>query len=71
MKEKNIISGLSQREVEIIAWLESYDKHFFTIKDIQHFFRNKTNQYNIIKNLLKKKRIVKLSLTKKSTILSL
>src|SRR3989344_6265650 len=55
------IKSLSQKEVEIIAWLEFYQKYFFTIKDIEHFFRDKSQRYNTIKNLLKKKRIVKLN----------
>ena len=64
MKNKqanNKIKSLSQREVEIVAWLESYQKYFFTIKDIGHFFKDKPQRYNTIKNLLKKKRIIKLN----------
>jgi len=55
------IKALSQKEVEIIAWLEFYQKYFFIIKDIEQFFKNKSQRYNTIKNLLKKKRIVKLN----------
>jgi|SRR3989338_1388055 len=55
------IKGLSKKETEIIAWLEFYERYFFTIKDISHFFKDKWQRYNITKNLLKKKRIVKLN----------
>ncbi len=55
------IRGLSRKEIEIIAWLEFYQKYFFTIKDIAHFFKDRWQRYNTIKNLLKKKRIVKLN----------
>ena len=55
------IKGLSKKETQIIAWLEFYQKYFFNIEDIKHFFKNKGQRYNTIKNLLKKKRIVKLN----------
>lgn len=60
---KNIekIESLSKREVEIIAWLEFYDKYFFSLEDIENFFSNKTQRYNTIKSLVKKKRIVKIN----------
>ena len=55
------LKPLSQKEVEIIAWLEFYQKSFFTIKDIEQFFKNKFQRYNTIKHLLKKNRIIKLN----------
>ena len=55
------INALSKKELEIIAWLEFYQKYFFKIEDINNFFKNQTQRYNIIKNLLKKKRIIKLN----------
>jgi predicted transcriptional regulator of viral defense system len=58
------MEGLSKKEIEIISWLEFYKKYFFTSQDIDRFSRNKTHRYNIIKNLLKKKRIFKLNMTK-------
>ncbi|MDO8460591.1 MAG: hypothetical protein Q7S74_05755 [Nanoarchaeota archaeon] len=67
MKEnKNInkIKSLSQKEVEIIAWLESYEKYFFSVKDIDFFFTNKKQRYNSIQRLLVKKRIIKLNKNK-------
>ena len=38
---KTKIRGLSQREVEIMAWLEFYQKYFFKSKEIKQFFSNK------------------------------
>jgi len=58
---KKKIKSLSQKEVEIIAWLEFYQKYFFKIKEIEQFFRDKSQRYNTFKSLLKKKRIVKLN----------
>src|SRR3989344_1115572 len=72
-KQKNIkinlnksteIKGLSQREVTVIAWLEFYQKYFFTSQDIEHFFSTKGELYNFIKRLVKKKRIIKLNQNK-------
>ena len=63
MKEKvniNKIKPLSQKQVEVIAWLESYEKYFFTDKDIEQFFVNKKQFYNFIRQLAIKKRIMKL-----------
>ena len=55
------IKGLSSKETTIIAWLESYEKYFFIIEDINHFFKNKMQRYNTIKSLVKKKRIIRLN----------
>jgi predicted transcriptional regulator of viral defense system len=55
------IKGLSKRETEIIAWLESYEKYFFTIEDIKHFFKNKKQRYNTLQRLIHKKRIIKIN----------
>ena len=57
----NVIKGLSKREVEIIANLEFNKRYFFTSGEIDKFSKNKTQRYNIIKNLIKKKRIIKLN----------
>ena len=61
--EKSIIEikGLSSNEVKIIAWLEFYQKYFFTSNDIKHFFSNKSTLYRGIQKLLSKKRIIKLN----------
>ena len=64
MVKKIEIKGLSKREVEVIAWLEFYEKYFFTSKDIAHFFKNKQILYSAIKKLMKKKRIIKLNRNK-------
>lgn len=58
------MQGLSKKEIEIISWLEFHKKYFFTSTDIDRFASNKTQRYNIIKNLLKKKRIVKINRSK-------
>ena len=55
------VKGLSKKETEIIANLEFEQKYFFTSDYIDKFSKNKTQRYNIIKNLIKKKRIVKLN----------
>lgn len=55
------MKGLSQKEVELIAWLEFHKKYFFTAIDINQHTNNKTQRYNIIKHLLKKGRIVKIN----------
>lgn len=58
------IKGLSQKEVKIIAWLEFYQKYFFTSNDIEQFFFSKSILYNFIKRLIKKRRIVKINKNK-------
>jgi len=65
-RKKRVIklSGLSSKEVEIIAWLEFYQKYFFTSNDIKQFFNTKNTLYRGIQKLLTKKRIVKLNQNK-------
>ena len=58
------IKSLSKIEVKIIAWLEFYQKYFFTIKDIEQFFEDNFQRYNTIKSLVKKKRIIKINKSK-------
>ncbi len=60
-KQKPVIRPLSKKEVEVIAWLEFEEKYFFTIQDIEHFFKNRKQRYNFIQRLMEKKRIVKLN----------
>lgn len=56
--------GLSEKEIEIISYLELNKKYFFEIKDIQKFF-NGDNERKVYTYRLKKKgRIVKLNRTK-------
>lgn len=58
------IKGLSPREVKVIAWLEFYEKYFFTTEDIKQFFINKAILYDSIKKLVRKRRIVKINKNK-------
>lgn len=58
------MEGLSKKEIEIASWLEFDQRYFFASDDIERFSKNKMQRYNIIKNLLRKKRIVKLNRTK-------
>lgn len=56
--------GLSKKELAIVSWLEFYNKYFFGIGEIRHFFKSNSQRYNVTKNLLKKKRVIKLNRTK-------
>jgi len=58
------IEPLSQKQVEVVAWLEFYKKYFFIIEDINQFFKDKKQRYNIIQRLISKKRIIKLNRNK-------
>ncbi|MDP2749995.1 MAG: hypothetical protein Q8O89_04135 [Nanoarchaeota archaeon] len=58
------MQGISKKEIEIISSLEFDKRYFFTSKDIDKFAKNKMQRYNIVKNLIKKKRIVNLNRTK-------
>lgn len=58
------MKGLSKTEMKLISRLEFEKKYFFTSKDVDKISKNKTQRYNIIKNLLKKGRIEKLNKTK-------
>lgn len=55
------MEGLSRKEMGIVSWLEFYDKYFFSSSEIDKFAKSKTQRYNFVKHLLKKKRIVKLN----------
>ena len=55
---------LSQREVGLISWLEFHKKYFFTSSDVDSFAKTRTQRYNMIKNLVRKKRIIKLNKVK-------
>lgn len=58
------MKGISNTEIELISQLEFDKRYFFTSVDVDKITKNKTQRYNLIKNLLKKKRIVKLNKTK-------
>ena len=55
------MEGLSRKEMEIVSWLEFYQRYFFSTSDVDRFATGKTQRYNIVKNLVRKKRVVKLS----------
>lgn len=55
---------LSKKEVEIISTVEFHKKYFFTAEDIDRFAKDRTQRYNIIKNLKRKGRIVKINRSK-------
>lgn len=56
--------GLSKKEIELISVLEFEEKYFFTSADVDKFAKDKTQRYNIIKNLIKKGRIIPLNKSK-------
>ena len=58
------MQGISKKEMELITKLESEKKYFFTSEEVDKIAKDKTQRYNIIKQLLKKKRIVKLNKNK-------
>ncbi len=58
------MNGISKNEIELISKLEFDKRYFFTSADVDKITKNKTQRYNLIKNLLKKRRIVKLNQTK-------
>ncbi|MGM5482681.1 MAG: type IV toxin-antitoxin system AbiEi family antitoxin domain-containing protein [Nanobdellota archaeon] len=58
------MEGLSKKEVEIISSLEFDEKYFFKSEDVERLAENETQKYNIIKNLIKKERIVKINRNK-------
>ena len=58
------MKGISATEIELISQLEFDKRYFFTSADVDKITKNKTQRYNFIKNLLKKKRIIKLNKTK-------
>ncbi|MFT4304248.1 MAG: type IV toxin-antitoxin system AbiEi family antitoxin domain-containing protein [Candidatus Woesearchaeota archaeon] len=55
------IKGLSKIEIEIISSIEFSESYFFTIDQIEKYFTNENQRYNIIKRLMKKGRIIKLN----------
>ena len=55
------MNGISKKEIELISKLEFDKRYFFASTDVDKIAKNKTQRYNLIKNLLKKKRIIKLN----------
>lgn len=66
MKEKikNLRKGLSEKEISFISFLELKEKYFFTLQDIQGFFKNANERGVYIHRLRKKERIIKLNKSK-------
>jgi len=58
------MKGLSDKEIEIVSYLELENKRFFTRKDIKRFFKNENEMNVYIHKLKKKNRIVKINKTK-------
>ena len=57
----NSLRELSAKEVEIVSWLEFYERYFFGATDIERFAKDQKQRYNIISRFLRKGRIVKLN----------
>ena len=55
------MEGLSKKEIELVSWLEFYKKYFFTASTVDKFVKTKLQRYNLVKGLVRKKRIVKLN----------
>ncbi|MFH1511109.1 MAG: hypothetical protein ABIF10_05440 [Candidatus Woesearchaeota archaeon] len=58
------MKGISAKEMELVSYLEFHEKYFFSSEDADRFSRNTFQRYNLIKNLLAKKRIIKLNRNK-------
>ena len=58
------MKGISKKEIGLVANLEFDKKYFFTSDYVDRFVKDKTHRYNMIKNLLRKGRIVKLNRSK-------
>lgn len=58
------MKGLSDKEIEVVSYLELENKRFFTRKDIRRFFKNENEMNVYIHKLKKKNRIIKLNKTK-------
>ena len=56
--------GLSEKEIDIVSYLELNEKFFFSRKDIRKFFKNKNEMNVYIHRLKKKGRIIKLNKSK-------
>ncbi len=56
--------GLSEKEIEVVSYLELKKKYFFTLNEISRFFKNKNEQGVYIFRLRKKSRIIKLNKNK-------
>lgn len=55
------MKGLSNKEIEVVSYLELENKRFFTRKNIRRFFKTKNEMNVYIHKLKKKNRIVKIN----------
>lgn len=58
------MKGLSEKEIEIVSDLEFQQKYYFTNRDIAKHFEDEMQRKNIIYNLKRKGRIVKINRSK-------
>jgi len=58
------MKGLSKKEIELVSDLEFRKEYYFTNRDIAKFFKTETERKNIIYNLKKKGRILKINRSK-------
>jgi len=63
-QKKIIRKGLSEKELELISYLELKGKYFFTVKDAGPFFKNANERKVYIHRLKKKGRIFKINKSK-------
>ena len=63
-KQKITRKGLSEKELELISYLELKGKYFFTVKDANPFFKNDNERKVYIHRLKNKGRIIKLNKSK-------
>lgn len=61
---KNAVSGLSKKEIEVISFLELEEKFFFTRSEIRKFFSSDHSLSVFLCRLKKKRRIVKINVSK-------
>jgi len=64
MATEKSLRGISNKEMEIISYLEMEEKRFFTKKDIEGFFSSKNEMNVYIHRLKKKGRIERINLKK-------
>src|SRR3989344_1928383 len=58
------MKGLSNKEIEIVSFLELNEKNFFTKDDVKKFFKNNNELKVYINRLKAKKRIIKINKSK-------
>ncbi len=56
--------GLSEKEIELVSYLELKKRYFFKLDEISKFFKNKNERGVYIHRLRKKERIIKLNKSK-------